>query len=1101
MCEEQELLHLETLCKKLYDSTDAEERKQAESALLMFTNSVNCLPKCQMLLERKTSSYAQLLAATTLTKLITRNDLTIDQRLDIRNYILNYLATNPNLAPFVLQALVTLFARITKVGWGDMKKDQYVFREIVPEITQFVRGSVEYCNIGVQLISTLVMEMNNLNGHETNRSIFRQRKLASSFRDKNLYEFFFLAQGLLKTALEQLKNNKILDENEQALISNIFKLIINCLSFDFIGSSSDDSSDDLTCVQIPTEWRPSLLDMNFIKIYFDLFHLLPSSISYLSLSCLVQLASIRRSLFNNTERVNFLNHLISGIRSILENPHKLTDPSAYHEFCRLLARLKINYQLTELVKADDYAKTLELIANFTITSLRMWSVASNSIHYLLTLWQKLVTSVPYTKASEPHLLDRFAPEVTRAYITSRLEMVNEVVLNGLEDPFDEIGMVQQQLEQLSTIARCEYESTCSLLVNLFDQAAKTYQELMQTISPSFNDVQIQENRLTWLVYIIGAAIGGRIFLNSSDEQDHMDGELAFRVLQLMNFTDIRLSQGGFCRKLELAILSFFEQFRKTYIGDQVQKTSTVYKRLSEILGLREESMVLSVFVRKIITNLKYWGNDELIVKKTLQILNDLSIGYSSVRKLVQLDEIQFILNNHTSEHFPFLSNSFDVGQMKCRTIFYTSIARLFMNYSGEDEDKFEKFMQPITSSLETLKTMLNNKSMCNEDEIKKTLIGVSRDLRGLVSSFISKSSIMFFFNCYPNYTPVFHAAIDFWFNDPQVTTPVLKLYAELVYNRSQRLHFDISSSNGILLFRDASKLLVNYGTRILMLRDISPDRLYAEKLKGMSICFSILNLALGGYYVNFGVFELYGDSALKDSLDTFIKMILSISIADILEYPKLSQSYYLLLDCIAQDHMKFLANLESNVFMYIISSISEGLNSSDVVCTTCCSTLDNIVLYIFKEMSKQNKNKSYDVNRMMELMKPEIFQQMLSTIMNRIMFEDCRNQWTISKPLLGLILLNEDYFNELRRSIISQQPAEKQTTMNHLFDNLMQGIERNMLSKNRERFTQNLTSFRRELSDFQKGTIACCNNVNPNNHLSNNTNNNNNNTLNNDMMN
>ena len=55
----------------------------------------------------------------------------------------------------------------------------------------------------------------------------------------------------------------------------------------------------------------------------------------------------------------------------MENPTKLSDPSAYHEFCRLLARLKINYQLGELVKADDYAKTLELIANFTITSLRV----------------------------------------------------------------------------------------------------------------------------------------------------------------------------------------------------------------------------------------------------------------------------------------------------------------------------------------------------------------------------------------------------------------------------------------------------------------------------------------------------------------------------------------------------------------------------------------------------------------------------------------------------------------------------------------------------------------------------------------------------------
>lgn len=46
------------------------------------------------------------------------------------------------------------------------------------------------------------------------------------------------------------------------------------------------------------------------------------------------------------------------------------------------------------------------------------------------------------------------------------------------------------------------------------------------------------------------------------------------------------------------MLSFAEQFRKTYVGDQVQKTSTVYKRLSEVLGLSEETMVLSVFIRK-----------------------------------------------------------------------------------------------------------------------------------------------------------------------------------------------------------------------------------------------------------------------------------------------------------------------------------------------------------------------------------------------------------------------------------------------------------------------------------------------------------------------
>lgn len=48
-----------------------------------------------------------------------------------------------------------------------------------------------------------------------------------------------------------------------------------------------------------------------------------------------------------------------------------------------------------------------------------------------------------------------------------------------------------------------------------------------------------------------------------------------------------------------------------------------------------------------ITNLKYWARSEQIISKTLQLLSDLSVGYSSVRKLVKLEAVQFMLNNHT----------------------------------------------------------------------------------------------------------------------------------------------------------------------------------------------------------------------------------------------------------------------------------------------------------------------------------------------------------------------------------------------------------------------------------------------------------------------
>ena len=43
--------------------------------------------------------------------------------------------------------------------------------------------------------------------------------------------------------------------SQHSLMSHLLQLTCNCLSFDFIGTSMDESSDDLGTVQIPTSWR------------------------------------------------------------------------------------------------------------------------------------------------------------------------------------------------------------------------------------------------------------------------------------------------------------------------------------------------------------------------------------------------------------------------------------------------------------------------------------------------------------------------------------------------------------------------------------------------------------------------------------------------------------------------------------------------------------------------------------------------------------------------------------------------------------------------------------------------------------------------------
>ena len=69
--------------------------------------------------------------------------------------------------------------------------------------------------------------------------------------------------------------------------------------------------------------------------------------------------------------------------------------------------------------------------------------------------------------------------------------------------------------------------------------------------------------------------------------------------------------------------------------------------------------------------------------------------------------------------------------------------------------------------------------------LQRQLIGLARDLRGVAFAFNTKISYMMLFDwLYPTYTPILIQALELWYHEPVVTTPVLKLFAEIAQNRS-----------------------------------------------------------------------------------------------------------------------------------------------------------------------------------------------------------------------------------------------------------------------------------------------------------------------------
>ncbi|OON15399.1 hypothetical protein X801_08800, partial [Opisthorchis viverrini] len=1255
---------LEYLCEKLYTTDDAELRTQAEKACSTLCERPDCLSLCQLLLQRsavRLSSlhcYAQLVAATALTKYVSNRDAIIPftTRLELRDYVLNYLAAHVGLEKFVNQALITLVCRLTKSGWFDISGEDGGFRNILTYASKFIEsGQSGAILVGVHLLNSLVSEMNQTTESDMTRVIFLQRKLAASFRDSLLLPILRLSLSLLREADKNIPSLDFNNPEQHGFVSHSLQLVLACLTFDFIGTTAgtgsaigDESSsgmDDLVVIQIPTSWRPVFLDPDTVPLFFRLYSRLPPALSSLVLSCLVQIASIRRSLLTNPERAALLSSMVNGARDILANQSaSLSNSDVYHEFCRFLSRLKCNFQLTELVALDCYVEFIQLLTVFTVHSLKSFQQENNdnSLHYLLALWQRLVASIPYVQSPDSDLLENAASQVTSAYIEACLASVTQYVnsptniqldskksnksdaghsswtgLNskssargdeaadgGRDDecPLDNLTTLLQQLEQFAIIGRCKYSETCGLITRVFDEAASSYEKALNMASQGstldanlIRVIRLEEHRLAWLVYMVGALIGSRVNTTTADDDD-FDGELVCRVLQLVRLTTNRMTMcsgvssanspgsptsplvseqlnrsSGACR-LEMATLSFFEQFRRMYVGESVGRVSRVHQRLADVLGISDDLTVLGVFANKVVTNLKYWTESEPILNRTLNLLSELSRGYTAMRKLLRLDDIQFMLTSHTEENFPFLTARQDFSSLstnrqtsvlRLRTTFYTTLARLLMVELGEDENRFLNFMAPLTRNANQLIVALlsGSPSHMTPDQIKNAVVGLARDLRGLSSSLNTKPAYQMLLDWfYPSGFKLCVRALELWALDPLVNASVLKLVGELIHNRNGRLCFDPTVPTGYLLLNELSRIVTTFGVQMIPnASEISKQSLYPVKLKPIVAALDALKVCLSGNFINFGVFSLFREDSLEKAIGMGVQLMLCISDAELQEFPKVAQSFFSLLEYLVNDHIAFVASLGDAVLSHFLNTIAHSLMSIDTtVAENCCLCLDYILTHLFKLLQQQQQidsglsaddaprllvleNDVLNHNQLsnealwsieircipiaeatlLNLIKPgpnqvpnnlNLLRRIMVILLSSVIQEDCRIQFSITHPLLPLILLDSEvsprrtgncfkfskyfrvylhylfslsliqYYTQLRNRVIGSLPTGRQEAVSKLFEKLMDEVEFNLAGANRDKFTQNVSRFKHALGEFIKSSSTKVSDVSAMNH-------------------
>eukprot|EP00920_Eleutheroschizon_duboscqi_P037452 GHVT01089777.1.p3 GENE.GHVT01089777.1~~GHVT01089777.1.p3 ORF type:complete len:109 (-),score=12.14 GHVT01089777.1:1015-1341(-) len=90
---------------------------------------------------------------------------------------------------------------------------------------------------------------------------------------------------------------------------------------------------------------------------------------------------------------------------------------------------------------------------------------------------------------------------------------------------------------------------------------------------------------------------------------------------------------------------------------------------------------------------------------------------------------------------------------------------------------------------------------------------------------------------------------------------------------------------------------------------------------------------------------------------------------------------------------------------------------------------------------------------------PQTLRRVLQLMFQLVITGEFSSAWSMSRPMLGLILLFPDEFQSIQSSYGSQHSEEKQVKLRSYFKELMEGVLGDLSPQNKDKFTRNLYHF------------------------------------------
>ena len=151
-----------------------------------------------------------------------------------------------------------------------------------------------------------------------------------------------------------------------------------------------------------------------------------------------------------------------------------------------------------------------------------------------------------------------------------------------------------------------------------------------------------------------------------------------------------------------------------------------------------------------------------------------------------------------------------------------------------------------------------------------------------------------------------------------------------------------------------------------------------------------------------------------------------------------------------------LTSLSPPTFDLIITLLSQGFRTDSVkLCMAVANSVNSLCEYLYKVIQKGEKQ-GYQ-----QTISPRL-SELLQLLLEIVLTEDNNFMWTLSKPLLGLIVICEGQYEQIRDFCVQKtfRDREKRERVMQAFIGLMNGVSRSLESRNRDKFARNFSELR-----------------------------------------